>query len=236
MKKINSHLLLLSGLMLAVTLPWSLFAQSDLKLIRDGNKKYNGDNFSDAETSYRKSLEKNNKSFEGEFNLGDALYKQGKYSEAADKFRNLSSQNLEKETLAKVYHNLGNSLLKDQKLEESVEAYKRALQSNPKDEDTRYNLAYAMSQMKQEQQQKDDKSKDKKDKKDENKKEEKQEQQKEEKAEEKKQDAQEARKKEEKISKEDAERILQALNNQEKEAQKKLGKKEAVRIRIEKDW
>ena len=38
------------------------------------------------------------------------------------------------------------------------------------------------------------------------------------------------------ISKEDAEKILQALNNDEKNTQKKLTKKQAVRVNIEKEW
>ena len=36
--------------------------------------------------------------------------------------------------LTKVYHNLGNSLLKEQKLDKAIEAYKSALRINPNDE------------------------------------------------------------------------------------------------------
>ena len=50
------------------------------------------------------------------------------------------------------YHNLGNSLLQEGKLEESIESYKNSLRNNPSDKDTKHNLAYAQ-RMKQEQEQ-----------------------------------------------------------------------------------
>ncbi len=54
-----------------------LLAQTEKKHVREGNKLYSSGKFNDAEISYRKALEKNKKSFQGTFNLGDALYKQG---------------------------------------------------------------------------------------------------------------------------------------------------------------
>ena len=44
---------------------------------------------------------------------------------------------------ARSFHNLGNSLLKAEKYEESIEAYKQALRHDPQDADTKYNLSYA---------------------------------------------------------------------------------------------
>ena len=59
---------------------------------------------------------------------------------------------------------------KEKMLSNGIEAYKKALKTNPNDEDTRYNLSYASrmlkQQQKQNQQKKDDKKKDDKDKKD----------------------------------------------------------------------
>ena len=66
----------------------------------------------------------------------------------------------DKERLAAAYHNTGNALLSDKKIEESINAYKMALKNNPKDNDTRYNLAYAQMMLKK-QQQNQDKNKDK---------------------------------------------------------------------------
>src|SRR5690242_2136100 len=196
------------------------FAQSDKKLIREGNKSYDNKKYSDAEVSYKKSLDKNQKSYEANFNLGDAYYKQGKYDDAAKQFELLKSEKKDKKTEAAALHNLGNTLLKNKKYKESIDAYKQALKLNPNDEDTRYNLAYAQTMLKQEQQrqqqqqqQNQDKNKDKKDQKQQPK----PEQQKQEQAQ-----KQQEQKKE--ISKEDAERILQALNNDEKDKHKKKAK------------
>ena len=209
----------------------SAFAQTDKKLIREGNKSYDNKKYSDAEVAYKKSLNKNQKSYEGNFNLGDAYYKQGKYEDAVKQFESLKSQKTDKKTEAAALHNLGNTLLQNKKYQESIDAYKQALKLNPADEDTRYNLAYAQTMLKQQQQQQQQQNQDKKnqEKKDQQKQQQKPEQQKEEQAQQKQEQKKE-------ISKEDAERILQALNNDEKDKHKKKAKVAATRIRIDKDW
>ena len=68
-------------------------------------------------------------------------------------FFQLSKQTTDKELLSKINHNLGNSYLESKKYEESVKAYKQALKNNPKDEDARYNLAYAQKMLLQQQNQ-----------------------------------------------------------------------------------
>ncbi len=61
-------------------------------------------------------------------------------------------------------HNIGNSLMEQKKYEESVKSYENSLTNNPKDDDTRYNLAYAQSKLQQQQQkQKQDQQKQKQD-------------------------------------------------------------------------
>lgn len=207
------------------------FAQSEKKFIRDGNKSFENKKYSDAEVAYKKSLGKNQNSYEGNFNLGDAYYKQGKFDEAAKQFESLKSQNNDKKANAAAFHNLGNTMLQSQKYQEGIEAYKQALKLNPKDEDTRYNLAYAQAMLKQQQQQQQqqqqNQDKNKNDKKDQ-----KQQQQ------QQKQDQQQQKQQEQKkeISKEDAQRILQALNNDEKDKHKKKAKVASGRINVDKDW
>jgi tetratricopeptide (TPR) repeat protein len=193
------------------------YAQSERKFVRDGNKLYKEKRYSDAEVNYKKSLNVNKNSSTGQFNLGDAYYKQGKFEDAAQQFQPLTSnRDLSKDEKAKAFHNLGNSFLQAKKYDESINAYKNALKINSKDNDTRYNLAYAQSMLQQQKQQSD------KDKKNQNKDQQKQQQKQ---AEQK-----------QKISKEDAEKILQALNNDEKNTQKKLMRKESTKISIEKNW
>jgi tetratricopeptide (TPR) repeat protein len=217
-------------------------AQSERKLVRDGNKQYESGKYSDAEINYRKSLDKNKSSYTGTYNLGDALYQQKKFDEAASHFNSSASLTRDKKSLSKTYHNLGNALVESKKYEESVQAYKNALKLNPEDNDTRYNLAYAQSMLKQQQQQqrqqnKDNKdNKDKKDQQQQQQEKDKKDQQQQQKQDQKDQQAKQQQQQQQKISKEDAERILKALKNNENDLQKKLAKKEGEKVRIDKQW
>lgn len=235
-----------------------LFAQKEKKYIHKGNQLYQEKKYAEAEASYRQSVDKSKASVEGNFNLGDALYKQKKFDNAVQKFTDIASSSNDKTVKAKAYHNLGNSLLESKKLEESIAAYKKSLMSNPKDDETRYNLAYAQEKLKQQQQQQNkDKNKDKnkkdQDKKDKDKEDKNKDQNKDNKDQQNKdkdkqdQDKKDQDKKDQqngqqpqpdKLSKEDAERMLEALKNEEKNTQDKLKNKKAkgVKGRIVKDW
>ena len=129
--------------------------QQDFRsLVREGNRQYNSRKPVDAETSYRKALDVDEKSSLATFNLGDALYRQQKYEEAGKEFEKAASGSTDKMDKARAYHNLGNSYLQQQKLKEGIEAYKQALRNNPNDADTKYNLSYALNLLKQQEQQK----------------------------------------------------------------------------------
>lgn len=211
------------------------------KLVREGNKLYNEKKFTDAEKNYLNALGRQPNSYRGAFNLGDTYYKQGKYKEASEQFEMLSTRKAGDDTLSKVYHNLGNSYLKQKEFEKSINAYKNALKKNTSDEETRYNLAYAQKMLKQQQQKQDQdkKDKDKEDEKDKNKEKDKNEDKQEKKDEEKKkEDKKEEQQKNQEISKEDAQRLLEALNNDEKKLRDKMNEKKAKasKVQIEKDW
>ncbi len=214
-------------------------AQSDRSLIRDGNRMYKQQKFTDAEVNYRKALEQSRTSEQGIFNLGDALYKQNKYEEAAQQYLKSLEQAHDPGVKSQAYHNLGNALLKSQKIPESIASYEEALKLRPNDVDTKYNLAYAkMLLQKQQQQQQKQQNKKDQNKQDQNK--QNQQKQDQQKQDQQKQDQQQQEQKQtqkkQQISKEDAERILQALNNEERDVQKKLVKKAPARVRVEKDW
>jgi tetratricopeptide (TPR) repeat protein len=243
--------LLLTSVFFILSSPLS--AQHEKKLIHEGNKQYENKKFNEAEKEYSKALNKNKDSYKGAFNLGDAYYQQGKYEQAAEQFQLLTHRATSKDTLSKAFHNLGNALLKSKKYEEGVNAYKNALKNNPTDEETRYNLAYAQQMLKQQQQQqnkdknkdekkdekenkdkKEEQNKDKKDDKDKKKKENKEQ----DKKEENKENKEEEKPKKEEISKEDANRLLDALQNDEKNLQdkRKKAKAKGIKVDIEKDW
>lgn len=211
-----------------------------------GNRAYGKGNYNDAEVAYKKGLMEDPKSREAQSNLGNAYYKQQRFDEAGRQFGNSGVAMTDANDKARSLYNLGNSLFRGEKIQESIEAYKQSLKLNPNDEDARYNLEMARKKWKQRQdqkkeEQKKDKKQDQKENKqqqnqDQNKQQEKQKQE-QQKQEEAKQDQtrQQAQKKNQ-MPKPEAERILEALRNNEKEIQKNLRKREAVRIKVEKDW
>ncbi|MDP2039133.1 MAG: tetratricopeptide repeat protein [Ignavibacteria bacterium] len=228
---------LMCALFVSLTFLGSVSAQSKRSLNNDGVDLYNEKKFADAEVKFKKSLEKDPQLFQGHFNLGDSYYKQGRYDEAIQSYKNSIGLTDDKEKKSKAFHNIGNALLKQQKYEDGIGAYKNALKTNPNDLETKYNLSYALNMLKQNQdkknqQNKNDKNKDQKkdqqqqqqdkqDKKDQNKDEQKQQQQQQPKNQ---------------ISKEEAQRILEAMKNNEKDMQKKLRKVKGKPYSTDKDW
>lgn len=119
------------------------------RMLRKGNREYKKGNFNESEVDYMRALEKNPELFEGYFNYGNALYKQGRYEEALEMFENLGQDAIERldeeglEMLGDIFYNAGNSLLKEQNYKGAIEHYKNALRVNPSDQEAKFNLAYA---------------------------------------------------------------------------------------------
>jgi Ca-activated chloride channel family protein len=225
--------------------PVLLNAQSDKKYVRKGNREYEKNKFSEAEISYRKSLDKNKQQPNAVFNVGDALYKQNKFDEAGKQFSENAGLNDDKNKKSAALYNLGNSMLKANKLKESIDAYKGSLKLQPGNREAKYNLAYAQDLLKNQEEQKqnqqdqdkskdknkEDQKKDQKEKDDKNK-----DQQKDQKNNQDQQQQQQDQ--QQNISKEDAERLLNALANDEKNVQEKvkLAKAAKEKVRSAKNW
>jgi Ca-activated chloride channel homolog len=234
----SNKLLYISLIAAAVFSASAGFAQSKRGLMNDGVEMYHQKKYNDAEVKFKKGLEKDPKMFEGHFDLGDTYYKQGRYDEAVQSFKKSLEFTKDKSDQAKVFHNIGNSLLKGKKYEESVGAFKNSLKLNPKDKDTKYNLSYALNMMKQNQNQnkqnKNDKNKDKnKDQQNQNKNQ--QNNQDKNKDKQNQQQQQQPQPKNQ-ISKEEAQRMLDALKNNESDMQKKLRKDKGRPVATDKDW
>jgi len=211
-------------------------AQQESRDVRKGNRQYKKENYTEAEVDYRRGLEKNNKSFEAHFNLGDALFKQDKYQEAAEQF-GLAAQQLDakkdKDRLAATYHNLGNSYFGAQQYDQAVKAYQQALRNNPKDNDTRYNLVKAMQMLQQQQNQNENENQN------ENQNQQQQNQnqdQNQNENQDQQQQQQQQQQDQNQMDKETAEQILQALEQDEQDTQEKLQRQQGSKKRAEKDW
>lgn len=225
-------------------------AQSTRGLVNDGVDLYKEKKFADAEVNFKKGTEKSPESFEAKFNLGDAYYKQERYEDAMKSFQSALVNARNDQERAKIFHNVGNSLLKSQKIKESIGAYKEALKLNPDDQETKYNLSYALemlknSQNQQQQNQQNEQNKDQQQNQDQqNQDQQKQDQQKqdqqqnnqEQKNQDQQQQQQSQQQKEQELTKQEAEKILNALKENEKDLQKQLRKIRGQRVKTEKDW
>lgn len=216
----------------------NLFSQDERKYIREGNKYYNKNNFNEAEVNYRKSLSKDSTYKIGKYNLANSLYKQKNFSEAEKYYTQIAENEMDRNIRSKAFHNLGNTYLQNKDYQKAVDAYKQSLKSNPKDIDTKYNLSYALQMLKQQQQQdKNNKNnKNDKDKKEDKKNDNQQSQQNKDNQQNKDKKQQEQKQKQ--LKKEEAERMLEALKNDEKKTLDKVKKQKVVGVKVktEKDW
>jgi tetratricopeptide (TPR) repeat protein len=245
----NRFALVVLGLLIML----SGYAQKEKMVLRDGNNAYFGGKPMEAANHYKNSLKEKQDYYKANFNLGDAYYKTadliktGKlktpnpkmtpdsaanivYDQAAQQFEVVAKSVSHADTIQKAWHNYGNAKLMQRNYEDAILGYKKALKLNPKDEDTRYNLAYAQKKLAEQQ-----KNQNKNDKKDQQKQDQKQDQKdkQEQKKEQQKQEEQQPQ-----MSKEQAEKMLNALKNDEKKMQALRKKKgdPGQKIKVEKDW
>ncbi len=218
----------------------SAFAQkTERDYLRSGNKLYNDSLFIKAEVDYRKALELNPKSTDAMFNLANSLLMQQKAKEAMEQFESVSKVEKDKEKLAQIYHNMGVILQASKQYPQCIEAYKESLRNNPKDDETRYNLALAQKLLKDQQQdqQNQDQNKDQKqdqkdDKKDQNK-----DQQDQDKKDQQNQNQQQQQQNKDEMSKENAQQLLNAVMQDEKNVQDKVKKQLQIQgKKLDKDW
>ncbi|MCA0429667.1 MAG: VWA domain-containing protein [Bacteroidetes bacterium] len=225
-------------------------AQNDSKLIYEGNKHYYDSSYTVAELRYKESLKENPMNAKAKYNLGNTQYKIANalkkskpdpslkskitpdsmanmlLDEAANNYAQVANAISNKDTLHQIWHNIGNCYLQQKKYEEAINAYKKSLKLNPKDEETRYNLAYALKNrppkqknggggQNNQQQNKKEEDKENKDQKQNN-----------------------AQPQQGQMNKEQAEQLLKALMHKEQKLQNKRKQKQedALKAKPEKDW
>jgi len=133
-------------------------------LTYEANQQLSENAFVAAEADYRRAISKSKENIAAPYNLGTAYYGKESYGEAFGRFKEAGELASEKTQKHKAFHNMGNVFMKKKEYDKAVEAYKEALRNNPKDEETRYNLALAKEMLKKQQdEQKNDDNKDNKD-------------------------------------------------------------------------
>lgn len=239
--------LLLQALLLILA-PICAHAQTN-RLLQEGNKLYDQHKYDAATSAYMKALQKDPNNTAGLFNLGNALYQKQQFDSSRKIMAATAIAIKDKNGKAAANYNIGNTYMAQKKWEDAVNAYKQTLRNNPQDADAKYNLSYAEQMLKKQNnggggkndkkdkkdqkqdkkdQNKDDKNKDK-DKQDQNK----DQQNKDKQDQDKDQQQQQSPSK---LSKEQADNMLNALQQQEKKLQDKMKKEKGIPVKMDKDW
>lgn len=130
----------------------SLLAQAENSNVRKGNQLYKKGKVSEAEKEFAKAVQQNPANPTANFNLGNTRFRKNEFAEAEKDFDNSLTNNPDNTALQqKALYNKGVSLSKQKKLQESIDAYKKALRLNPTDEDTRVNLQKALEELRKQQ-------------------------------------------------------------------------------------
>lgn len=257
MQQIKINKILINYVLLIFMSMGSLMSQQNEyeSFIKKGNNSFE-ENTVLSEQNYRKAISVSPEFVKGQYNFSNNLYENEYYDEAL--LNQIEASKYAKTTVDKhqIFHNIGNILMKQEMCKEAVEAYKNALKNNPKDDESRYNLALAKDCAKEDENENEsegededeDKEKDKEKDDNENQKDDKDQQGDEEKEnedqKENNKDQQSEDKnndnkpREKKLSPQQIKNILEAMNQEESKVQEKMNAKKlkGVKLKNEKDW
>ena len=224
--------------MTLLTLALTASAQVDRHDVRAGNRKFNKEEYKQAEIDYRKAVVKDSLSVAGEYNLASALYRQEDFDgagKALDAIKDLAPVS---EYAGDYYFNQGNIALQKEDYASAVESFKQSLLLNPGDLDAKENYIYAKKKLQDQQnggggQDNQDQNQDQ-DNQDQNQNQDNQDQDNQNQNQDQSQQPQD-----QKISPQQAQQMLQAIQAKEKETQDKVKKEKAELLRSkqkEKHW
>ncbi len=215
---------------------------------RRGNKLYKELKYDEALTEYRNAQVLAPELRELFLNAGDALFRKGELEDAIMEFERAAGA-ADSIVASSASYNAGNAYLGTGQIEPAIEAYKAALRQNPGDEDAKHNLELArlmleqqqqqQEQQDQDQQEQDQQDQEQQDQRDQDQQDQDQQEQDQQNQEQQQQEQQEQEQQEEEsaMSEEDAARLLDALEQQERELQAELrAAKAKKREKVEKDW
>lgn len=222
--------------------------------VRKGNRAYEKGNYQDAAGRYMRALGADPASFEAHYNLGNALYRQQMYDQAAQVLQQTAADSLAASLdRAQAFYNLGNTQFQQKKYAEALESYKNSLRLNPDDPQTKFNYAYVKKLLDDQNQQNQDnkENKDDQNKDDQNDQNQPNPQQGQndpkdsdaQQGDDQQQDGQPDKEQEGKgqpqpagISPAEQERMLDAIQAQEDKTQEKLKEKAGAVVRLKKNW
>lgn len=236
--------------------------RTDRSYVRSGNRLYDDSLFVKAEENYLKAADVNPDMPQASFNLGNTYIAQQKAQEAMEQFRKTAGllearkndpsvqanpRELEKvkKELAAAYHNEGIVFHASEQYDKAVESYKQALRNNPNDDETRYNMILAQKMLKQQQNQQQDQQdqqdqqQDQQDQQQDQQDQQQNQQNQQQDQQDQDEQQQQQQPQSEEMSKENAEQLLQAAMQDEKEVQERVQQQMmqvSPKKQLEKDW
>ncbi len=135
-------------ILLTVFIYFVSYSQKVESIIQAGNDLYKKQQYEQAATQYNKAIAADSNNTTALFNLGNSLYKKNSRNEAIKTYADITVKAKEPGLRSDSYYNTGVVIGKQQKLEESIEAYKNALRQNPVNTEARENLEKALTELK----------------------------------------------------------------------------------------
>ncbi len=190
------------------------------KDVNDGNRLFYKQKYDEAIEKYNSAEIKKPNDAILYYNRGNAFYKQQSYEQAIKEYQKSLGLTKDKDFKSKILYNMGNVYLKLGDFQKAKDSYIQGLKLNPNDEDIKYNLQYALVELNQPQQpQKQKSSSDKS---------QNQQQQK---------TKQEQQEQKNYISEQDVQRLIESVNQQQKDKLKEALKPQKPQLpQVDKDW
>ena len=127
------------------------------RAVKAGNAAYLRGNYGEAQTAFQQATLDKPDDPVAHYNLGTALYRQGKFREATRTFQASLSRYSEQSakeiesilSQSSILYNLGNAQFKVGDLTDAIASYKQTLRLDPQDTDAQHNLALALQRLRQ---------------------------------------------------------------------------------------
>ncbi len=209
--------------------------------LRKGNREFRKGEYGEADISYRKGLLKDTSSVAARYNLANNLYRQENYDEAAKMLDGIENPD------ASACFNRGDVAIAKEDWKTAVDSFKECLLQDPGDLKAKENYIYArnklMEQQEQQQQNQDQNQNQDQDQnqnqQDQNQNQDQQQQDQNQQDQDKKNQDQQQQQQQQELSAQQAQQLLQAIQEKEKQTQEKVDEKKAAALKSrqkEKNW